>query len=134
MRNRSPNLVICDTVKLLGWRKDAMEIMSAVDAVAQSTLQEAFSQVMCEAMWLGKPLLMTDVSGARDIINDGENGLVVPKTDQDALAAGITALARDVELRGRLGRNGQASVTARFTIDKMIRYYENSFRKAAAAN
>jgi glycosyltransferase involved in cell wall biosynthesis len=120
-----------DTVKLLGWRTDAMAIMSSVDAVVQSTLQEAFSQVMCEAMWLAKPLLMTDVSGARDIIEDGWNGMIVPMADPKSLGEGMIRLARDPELRSTLGRNGRSRVAEKLTIDKTIKHYEDSFRKAA---
>ena len=109
-----------------------MTIMSAVDAVAQSTLQEAFSQVMCEAMWLGKPLLMTDVSGAADIIEDGINGLVAEKADAYALAAAMVRLAKDSELRMRLGRNAKERVMREFSIDQMIVRFEDSFRKAMA--
>ena len=50
-------------VTLAGWRHDAVDLMAATDLVVQPTLQEAFSQVMGEAMWLGRPLVITDVSG-----------------------------------------------------------------------
>jgi glycosyltransferase involved in cell wall biosynthesis len=127
------NLGLVNNVRLLGWRKDAMTIMSSVDAVVQSSLQEAFSQVVCETMWLCKPLLVTDVSGASDIIDNGVNGLIVKKGDADALARGIRSLASDGNLREQLGRNGRRFVMENLTIDKMIRYYEDSFRKAAAS-
>jgi glycosyltransferase involved in cell wall biosynthesis len=130
LERRISELGLNETVRLLGWRTDAMAIMSAVDAVAQSTLQEAFSQVMCEAMWLARPLVMTDVSGVRDIIADGENGLIVPKADPEGLAAAIVRVAGDAELRSRLGANGRRFVGEKLTIDKMIGYYEDSFRKA----
>ena len=57
------DLGLDDVVRLVGWRRDAMAVMSAVDAVVQPTLTEAFSQVMVEALWMSKPLVMTDVSG-----------------------------------------------------------------------
>src|SRR5262249_19194528 len=75
-----------DRVRFLGWRHDAMMLMAAVDVVVQPTLQEAFSQVMAEALWMGKPLVITDVSGAPDIIRDGRNGLLVPRGNAPALA------------------------------------------------
>jgi glycosyltransferase involved in cell wall biosynthesis len=119
-----------DNVVLTGWRRDAMAIMAAVDAIAQSTLQEGFSQVMCEAMWMRKPLIMTDVSGAADIIEDGFNGLIVPKADSDALADAIIRLMQNADLRLRLGKNGFDTVQNRLTIDRQIALYEDSFEKA----
>ena len=88
-----------ENVRLVGWRTDAMTIMAAADAVVQSTLQEAFSQVMIEALWMSKPLVITDVSGAPDIIRNGENGLMVPKADADALAAAMSSLADDSRIQ-----------------------------------
>ncbi|WP_207086428.1 glycosyltransferase [Phormidium pseudopriestleyi] len=59
-----------DMVQLLGWRQDAMQLMAAADIVVQPTLQEAFSQVMIEALWMKKPLIITEVSGSTDIIKN----------------------------------------------------------------
>jgi glycosyltransferase involved in cell wall biosynthesis len=119
-----------DSVKLLGWRKDAMAIMSAADIVVQSTLQEAFSQVMCEALWLEKPLVITEVSGAEDIIEDGANGVIVPKANAASLSSAIEKLAADEDERKRLAANGRRFIEENLTIEKMIGKFEASFRKA----
>lgn len=118
-----------ENVKLAGWRKDAMTIMAAADTVVQSTLQEAFSQVMCEALWMSKPLIISDVSGAVDIINDA-NGIMIPKADPAALLGAMERLAGDADLRDSLGKNGRDFVARKLTIDKMIGQYEASFTKA----
>ncbi|MCV4785199.1 glycosyltransferase, partial [Escherichia coli] len=81
-------------------------------------MQEAFSQVMCEAMWMGKPLVMTDVSGAADVIEDGINGRIVPKADAAALAAVIRDLAADIYARDRLGSNARKFIEENLTIEK----------------
>ena len=119
-----------ENVKLIGWRTDAMTIMSAVDAVVQSTLQEAFSQVMVETLWMSKPLVITDVSGAADIIRDGENGLLVPKADAAALAGAIERLVENAELRDRIAKNGHDFVAENLVIDKKIKDYERAFLDA----
>lgn len=123
-------LGIAENVKLIGWRTDAMTIMSAVDAVVQSTLQEAFSQAMVEALWMSKPLVITNVSGAPDIIRDHENGLLVPKADAEAIAVAVEQLAADSELRDRLGASGHVSVSESLVINKKIKDYERAFEKA----
>ncbi len=119
-----------ENVKLVGWRTDAMTIMAAADVIVQSTLQEAFSQVMVEAMWMSKPLVITDVSGAPDIIRDGENGLLVPKANAEALAGAVERLADDDTLRSRLAENGRAFVSDQLVIKKKIKDYERAFEKA----
>jgi glycosyltransferase involved in cell wall biosynthesis len=107
-----------------------MTIMAAADAVVQPTLQEAFSQAMVEALWMRRALVITDVSGAPDIIEDGRNGLLVPRGDAAALASAVIRLARDADLRTRLGEAGRAHVEERLDIDKIIRLYEESYLRA----
>jgi glycosyltransferase involved in cell wall biosynthesis len=119
-----------DVIALCGWRRDGIAMMAAVDAVVQPTLQEAFSQVMAEALWLGKPLVITDVSGAPDIIGNGVNGLLVPKSDSTALAEAIIQLANDSALRSRLGAAGRDYVAENLTATKIIPHYEQAYRRA----
>lgn len=121
---------LADVVRLLGWRRDAMAIMAVADVVVQPTLQEAFSQVMAEALWMKKPLVITDVSGATDVISDGNNGLLVPKTDVDALVAAVSRLAQSSELRGALGREGRKYVSEHLRIEKVVPQYEEAYMKA----
>jgi glycosyltransferase involved in cell wall biosynthesis len=122
-----------DAVRLLGWRRDPLELMAVVEAVVQPTLQEAFSQSMVEALWMGKPLVITDVSGATDTVTDGMNGLRVPKADPAALAHAISRLAGDSSLRRRLGAAGKAYVEQNLTIDKIIPRYEQVYLRTLAA-
>lgn len=117
-------------VVLTGWRRDAMRIMAAVDAVVQPTLQEAFSQVMVEALWMRKALVITDVSGAPDIIRHGENGMIVPRGNASALAGAIIQIARNSNMRARLGETGRTFVRQELQIDKMIGAYEAAFVRA----
>ncbi len=107
-----------------------MTIMAASDVIVQPTLQEAFSQVMAEALWMGKPLVISDVSGAPDIISDGENGLLVPKGDAVALARAIQRVAGDVELRARLGTAGGRFVREHLAIERIIPQYEQAYLQA----
>jgi L-malate glycosyltransferase len=122
-----------EKIKLLGWRSDAMTVMANADLVVQPTLSEAFSQVMGEAMWLQKPLVITDVSGATDVIRDEENGLLVPKADAAALAAAIEKLFSNESLRNKIAAAGRAFVEENLIIEKKIKEYEAAFLKAAGA-
>ena len=121
------SLGLGEAVRLLGWRRDAMPLMAAVDAVVQPTLEEAFSQVMVEAQWTGKPLVITDVGGVTDIIRHDRTGLIVPKGDVDALVNAIERLANDPALRERLGLAGKAYMMNHLDIDKIIPKYEQTY-------
>jgi glycosyltransferase involved in cell wall biosynthesis len=113
-----------DRVRFLGWRTDAVKVVGAVDAVVQPTLQEGYSQVMVEALWMGTPLVMTEVSGATDLIRSGETGLLVRRADPSALAAAIRALHDDQALRTRVASNARADVASKLTLERVIPRFE----------
>ncbi|MBA3286420.1 MAG: glycosyltransferase family 4 protein [Acidimicrobiia bacterium] len=121
-----------EVVRFTGWRRDAMAMMECVDVVVQPTLQEAFSSVMGEAMWLRRPLVITDVSGATDIIDDNVNGVLVPKRDPEALADAIRTLALDRGLASRLGAAGHAFVTTELTPERVVPQYGRVYERALA--
>lgn len=120
---------LSDVVRLLGWRRDAMTIMAAVDIVVQPTLEEAFSQVMVEALWMRKPLVITDVGGATDIIIDEQNGILIPKSNVTALVSAIERLVSDKPLQDRLGAAGQTYVKKNLAIEKIIPQYEQVYNQ-----
>ncbi len=74
-----------------------------------ATGAESFGIVLLEAMSAGKPVVASDIEGFRGIVTDGEQGLLVPKKDSDALATALGNLARDPELRRKLGGQGNRS-------------------------
>lgn len=130
VERRIAELGLGHVVRVLGWRLDALVLMTAVDVVVQPTLQEAFSQVMVEALWTGKPLIMTDVSGAPDLIQDGENGLLIPRHDPESLACAIERLVGDAPQGLRMGAAGQSFVRRHLAIERIIPQYEETYLKA----
>jgi glycosyltransferase involved in cell wall biosynthesis len=68
---------------------------------------EGFGIPLVEAMSVGTPVVTTDVPACNEIVHDGETGLVVPPDDPEALAAAITRLLTDANLRSQLGARGQ---------------------------
>jgi glycosyltransferase involved in cell wall biosynthesis len=80
----------------------------AAFAVMPSLWPEPLGSVVHEAMSRGKPVIGTNHGGHPDMIVDGENGLLVPPGDVDALAAAMQALVDDAELRAKLGAAARA--------------------------
>jgi glycosyltransferase involved in cell wall biosynthesis len=117
-------------VRFAGWRTDVLDIMAAADAVVQPTLHEAFSQAMVEAMALGRPLVISDVSGVEDVVETGRSGLVVAARDSDALAAAVRALG-DGDLAHAIGEGAHARVRALLDIRAVARRFEELYRKVA---
>jgi glycosyltransferase involved in cell wall biosynthesis len=130
LETRVRELELDGSVRFLGHRKDAMAVMASVDVVAQPTLREAFSQVMAEAMWMSRPLIMTNVEGTGDIVRHEENGLVVPPADPQSLADAVTRLAHDSDLRRKLGRNAREFAERHLCVAQVIADYERCYLRA----
>jgi len=101
-------------VRFLGGRlrDDVLRTLSAADAALLSSRWENFPHLVVEALAVGTPVIATAVGGVPEVVRDGENGLLVPAGDPDALAAAIRRLVEDDELRGRLARAAAPSVAA----------------------
>jgi glycosyltransferase involved in cell wall biosynthesis len=83
--------------------------------VACPSRREGFGVACLEAMAHGRPVVATAVGGLRDLVIDGETGLVVPARDPAALRAALERLLGDPELRHRLGEAGRRRAGERFS-------------------
>ncbi|MFN8545579.1 MAG: glycosyltransferase family 4 protein [Candidatus Binatia bacterium] len=114
-----------DAVLLTGARRDVAACMDAMDVVVHSsTRREPFGRVLIEAMALGRPLIAPAEGGPREIVVDGESGLLVPPRDPAALAAAMVALLNDGARRAAMGRAARARVEAVFDIRQHVRTME----------
>ncbi|SCL22386.1 Glycosyltransferase involved in cell wall bisynthesis [Micromonospora rhizosphaerae] len=107
-------LGVYDQVQLMGRRDDMSTewVKGAIAAV--SSERESFGMTIVEAMRLGLPVVSTDCPvGPREIIDDGEDGLLVPSDDLDAYTGALLTLMRDDEVRARMGKVALAN-SARF--------------------
>jgi glycosyltransferase involved in cell wall biosynthesis len=85
--------------------------------VACPSRREGFGVACLEAMAHARPVVATNVGGLRDLVVDGETGLVVPPRDPAALGAALRRLLSDGELRRRLGAAGRERARERFSWD-----------------
>jgi glycosyltransferase involved in cell wall biosynthesis len=96
-------------VRLLGFRQNPYMYMAAADVFVLSSLYEGFGNVIVEAMACGTPVVATDCPyGPREIIRDGEDGLLVEPSSAQSLARGILRVLGDAELKKRLSEKGSA--------------------------
>ena len=87
---------------------------------------ETFGNVTLEAHASGLPVLAADAAGSRDLVADGETGLLCPARDTDAFTAALRRLADDPALRARLGANARTAATAYdwpSVLQRMVTYY-----------
>ncbi len=114
-------LGLLDTVRFMGERKDAIEILSMFDVFVLPSLWEGLPYALIEAGALGRAVVASDIDGNCEIIKDGETGVLVPPKDTDALASSIIKLLSDEETRNRMGKNLRESILPRYTLARMVR-------------
>ena len=101
--------------------------------VAPSLWPEPFGLVALEAAAAGRPVIASDIGGLRDIVADGESGLLVGPGDVTALAQALQRLAGDSALRKRMGE--AASVRAgTFSSDAIVPRFERAYERALAGS
>lgn len=120
-------------VKLLGWRRDAAELLAAADAFLLTSLWEGLPRALVEAMKTGLPCACYAADGVKDLLRDGENGFCAPPGDWERLASCVVRLLGDEGLRRRLGAAAAASVGPEFDIDGMVRAQEKLLTELLAA-
>ena len=93
---------------------------------------DGLPNIVLETMASGTPLITTPAGGIASVVEHGRTGLVVPERSAAALAEAILTLARDPELRVRLGEAARASVMARFGWEFVAGRFEAAYDRALA--
>lgn len=125
---RAAQLGIAEQVRFLGWVPDAARYLLPVcDVFVQSSLWEAMSIVVLEAMAAGKPMVVTSVGENPFVVIPGETGLIVPPADPPALAEALRSLLRDPARRASLGRDARIRYEQRFRVEHMLAEYQRLY-------
>ena len=121
-----------DRVRFLGAqpRETVLTLLAAADAEVLSSGWENFPHALIEGLAVGTPVIATGVGGVLEIVDDGENGLLVPADDPEAFAAAVRRFFADEALRERLRANAPGSV-ARFAPDPVYARLEALLEEAA---
>ncbi|MGB4107877.1 MAG: glycosyltransferase [Alphaproteobacteria bacterium] len=125
-------LNVGERVKLLGWRSDRADLLAAADICVIPSRREPFGNVFIQA-WAQKiPLITTASEGPRQYVRDGEDALMTPVDDVEALKNAIARLVADKALRARLTENGYRRYLAEFTKENTIRAYVGLYHSLLA--
>jgi glycosyltransferase involved in cell wall biosynthesis len=127
LRERAAAAGIADRVVFAGHRTDVPDLLGAIDVFAISSLYEGTPLTLFEAMAAGKTIVSTAVDGCREVLEDGETGLLVPPADAERLAAAILRLLGDDSLRARLAaraREASRRYDVRTCVEEMQKVYE----------
>jgi len=120
-----------DNIVILGFRSDVSRLLSLMDVFVLSSISEGHPLSVVEAMAAAKPVVVTNVGGLPEIVDDGHTGYLVQPKNPSALAEKIITLLAQPDLREQMGERAAKSAEGRFSLDAMIQNYEQLFDKAA---
>ena len=112
-----------DRVTLHGSVARPQDALTSAGMLVLPSLAEGFGLVLIEAMAAGVPVVATDVPGVRDVVRDGETGLLVPAGDAVAVSGALRRVIGEPSLRDRLVSTAGADVRTRFTWDTVLPGY-----------
>ena len=118
-------------VQFLGFLdlKTLARYYSACDVFVLPSIEETQSIVALEAMWFGKPLIVTNrIISANELVDPGINGYIVDVNSPDDLSERLFSLSQDKALRDRMGAAGKQKAQA-YRLDSMVDQLENAYRE-----
>jgi len=93
---------------------DLLGYYAASDCFVFPSYREGFPNTVMEAGAMDLPSIVTDINGSREIIVDGENGIIVPSKDTDALYDAMKRMVEDTTARERMAGNARKMIESRF--------------------
>ena len=117
----------------LGFRKDIKNTIKNSDLLVQTSLCEGLPLTPMEAFSVGRTVVGTDIEGTREVIENGENGLLAESKDAKSIAEKIEQLYRDRGLLEKLNYQAHKTYLEKYSSDVMIKkyieFYERLIRK-----
>ncbi len=123
---------LSDRALFRGVVEDVAPYLRASDLFAFPTLGEGMPNALLEAMATGLPCVASDIGGCRDVVTNGETGLLVPAGDATAFRAALETVVQSAALRERLGAAARQDAVSRFGLERMVDRYETCYRAALA--
>ncbi len=119
---------------LLGYQSEMNMIYNGFDVFTLTSFSEGCSNVIQEAMLVGKPVVATRVGGNSELVRDGITGFLVESDDDRAWAESVAKLCRDRNLLKKMGEAARAFALENFAVEKMTAAYEKMYYAAYQRN
>lgn len=119
VQRRAERLGLKGKVILTGFREDVADLMSVCEIVVSASLREGLSVSIIEAMGEGKAIVATAIASTRELLSEGDCGVLVRPDDPGQLSTAILALLSEPERANALARRARARFEAEFTEERM---------------
>ena len=120
LRELTAQLGLKDDVFFIGRCEKVAELLSVSEACALSSTAEGFSNAILEYMAAARPVVVTDVGGAREAVTEGETGYIVAAGDDEKMAQRMIELLRDPQRARAMGQRGRSIVEEKFSCERHL--------------
>jgi glycosyltransferase involved in cell wall biosynthesis len=133
------NLAVCRAmvpgeekrIQFLGERRDVDALIQQMDIGVLCTFTEGIPNSIMEFMAAGKPVVVTDGGGSRELVIDGEHGFLMPPSDPKIAADRILDLITDEARASRMGLAGRARLAQSFSLEQLAQKTLDMYREVA---
>ena len=129
LRNQAEAQGAKANVEFLGAREDIPQLMKIMDVFVLPSLQEGFPRTMLEAMYMGIPVVASNISGIPEIIEEGKNGFLLTPGKFTDIMDRLKAIYSNPELRRSVGANARKKIESAYLPKDYVRELENLYEK-----
>ena len=129
LKNFATHYGLDKNIIFTGFVSDTAELLNITDVNVITSESEAMSLALLEAMSIGKPSIATKVGGNKELITNGEDGILVSYADSASLALAMMRMICNKTLRAQMGENAKRKFAEAFTVDKMVARLENVYQE-----
>jgi glycosyltransferase involved in cell wall biosynthesis len=133
LEQRARELGVTRDMVFLGYQEDVAPFYAAFDALVLPSGNEGTPVTVIEALAAELPVVATRVGGVPDVVRDGEDGFLVEAGATDDLADRLGRLARDPDLRARMGKKGRERVLPRYAVERLVDDIDELYRSLLSA-
>lgn len=113
---------------LAGNRHDIPQAMRELDIYVQPSKAEGISNTILEAMACGLPIITTDVGGARELVSDQLNGIIIGNNEESQLVEALSLYVTTPEIRYQHGQASRTLCEQQFSLDSMTQQYDRVYQ------
>ena len=126
---RHERLKLGDKLIFTGFRSDIKDVLASVDIFVIPSLIEGLPMILLEAMAMAKPIVATDIDGIKEVLYNGEAGLLVPPKDPKALSDAIIDMLIHRDKAYQMGMAARKIVKEKFGVDVMVQKVEDVYEE-----
>ncbi|MBR2931391.1 MAG: glycosyltransferase family 4 protein [Rikenellaceae bacterium] len=101
-------------IEFAGYQNDVRPFLVASDVAVLPSYREGFPNVVIQAGAMGLAQIVTDINGCNEVVIEGQNGVIIPKQNEEALYDAMRRLATDHELTARMAASAREMVATRY--------------------